>query len=112
MDDNVRGKVVLTFIEEPNGDWKSEVQPVVLPTDIRDQYKLALITAQIQATLKKSLVYIDAVIKSKKEIVKIHNELVAEKTGKPVPDTEKYQTKLPFESNDGVKVGEADDDDD
>ena len=49
----------------------------------------------------------DAIIKTNKEIQEIHNELSEEKHSKnkshkawQVPDTEKYQTKLPFEDED------------
>jgi len=100
------GEVVLHFLEDDEGTWYSELQELDQEKcrgDLRSVYKLALITAVIQDTISKKLPAMDAIIKTNQEIQKIHNEMVAQKnkTHKAwqVPDTEKYQTKLPFEED-------------
>ena len=88
------GVIEFAFTEDTEGFWHSEVTPQIETEDIREIYKLGLIVAVLQDTCQKKLGYIDAIIKTKAEVLKVHNELVAEKT---LSDTEKYQTKLPFE---------------
>lgn len=98
------GVVVLHFLEDDEGMWYSELQELdqeKCRDDLRTVYKLALISAVLQDTLKTKLPAMDAIIKTNQEITKIHNELVEQKNKShkawQVPDTEKYQTKLPFE---------------
>ena len=104
----VVGKLVITFTELEDGLlWGADVQPHMLTGEVRDNYKLALITADMMAHLKKSLGFIDTILKTKAEMIKMHNEMMASKeitdaayekhTGQKVSDVEKYQTKLPFE---------------
>lgn len=86
----VKGKVVFEFLESPDGSWFSKVTPVMLPAaDIRDTYKLALIIAVLQDTCKKKLEIVDRLIKERSDLEAMEAD--------SQPDTEKYQTKLPFE---------------
>ena len=88
----VKGKVVFEFLESPDGSWFSKVTPVMLPAaDIRDTYKLALIIAVLQDTCKKKLEIVDRLIKERSDLEAMEAD--------SRPDTEKYQTKLPFEEN-------------
>lgn len=92
----VVGKIVLEFTENTDGNWYCKVVPVMLALDIRDKYKLALVTADLQVHVNKTLGFVDTIIKTKAEVIKIHNDLVANKE-KVVADIDKLQTKLPFE---------------
>jgi hypothetical protein len=107
----IRGEVTLLITEKEDGNWYSELKPKILCTEPRDMYKLALICASVQDHVSKNLAFIDTLIKTNEEVRKIHNELVEERGGKnqthkawqqaedATPDTEKYQTKLPFEED-------------
>jgi len=112
------GIVELHFLEDDEGTWYSELKELdqeKCQGDLRSVYKLALIMAVVQDTLKNKLPAMDAIIKTNQEIQEIHNELIKEKGHSPskgnvevnkdhnqthkawqVPDTERYQTKLPF----------------
>jgi hypothetical protein len=143
------GEVVLHFLEDDEGTWYSELQELdekKCQGDLRTIYKLALISAVLQDTLRTKLPAMDALIKTNQEIQKIHNELVAEKNqthkawqqampagdgdeggyaAQPTtdmklcsacannpctcPDTEKFQTKLPFEDDEEQRQAEMDD---
>jgi len=95
----VLANVTFKFIEMGENDWVSVLEPEIITDDLREVYKLSLICAVLQQTCKEKMTFMDQYIKTKQEIIKIHNELVSEKTGKPIPDTEKYQKKLPFEED-------------
>ena len=88
------GVIEFEFTEDTEGFWHSEVTPRFETDDIREIYKLGLIVAVLQDTCSKKLGYIDSLIKIKAEVLKVHNELVAEKT---LSDVDRLQTKLPFE---------------
>lgn len=96
---NLMGEIMLRITEDDDGYWYSELVPNILAREPRDVYKLALICASVQDHIKKNMTFMDAMIKTKEEVRKIHNDLVAEKTGKPMPDTVKYQQPLPFEED-------------
>ena len=99
----VVGEITIEFSEHEDGKWHSKITTPKLSTSVlRDIYKMALVVAVLQDTCVKKLDAIDRMITNNKEIAEYHNHMLAEKknTGKravPVPDTEKYQTKLPFE---------------
>ena len=88
------GVIEFEFTEDTEGFWHSEVIPRFETNDIREIYKLGLIVAVLQDTCSKKLGYIDSLIKIKEEVLKVHNELVAEKT---LSDVDRLQKKLPFE---------------
>jgi hypothetical protein len=91
----LKGKVTFEFTEREDGNWYSEIKPIVLCTEPRDVYKLALITASLQDHCQKNMAFMDAMIMTKAEVRKIHNEIVEEKK---LSDVDRLQTKLPFES--------------
>ena len=101
------GSITFDFLETSDSQWYSEVMPPRLKTsDIRSIYKMALIVAVLQDTCKNKLSAIDRMIMNNAEIAEYHNSIVEEKknTGHqavPVPDTKKYQTKLPFKEKTG-----------
>lgn len=98
----VVGKLVLTFRELEDGiTWTVDLNPVMLTKGARDNYKLALITAAVMDNLKKTLGYIDTIMHSKADIDRMHNEMMESTQGKPIPDVDKYQTKLPFNNEEG-----------
>ena len=112
------GQVTLHFLEDSEGTWYSlmeELDESKCRGDLRTVYKMALLMASVQATLQDRMTAIDAIIKSEQELQKIHNELVEEKHGGKnrthkawqVPDTEKYQTKLPFDTEDKNDTGDS-----
>ena len=92
----VVGKLVITFTELEDGLlWGADVQPHMLTGVVRDNYKLALITADMMAHLKKSLGFIDTILHTKADMDRMHNEMMTEKEH-AVADVDKHQTKLPF----------------
>ena len=111
------GVVELHFLEDDEGTWYSELQELDKEKclgDLRSIYKLALISAVIQDTLRTKLPAMDALIKTNKEIQQIHNELSEEKGRNKshkawqkdmdnlhAADVDKFQTKLQFEEKTG-----------
>jgi myo-inositol-hexaphosphate 3-phosphohydrolase len=97
---NVIAHVVMeVYTIDGNPTWLINLDnSEVYSKEIKDVYKLSLLTAQIVTNVRKALEFMDAYIGTKEEVRRIHNELMVEQQrGKPVPDTKKYQTKLPFE---------------
>lgn len=96
----VLGEVQLEIAEDCNDTWVCVVtKPRLKTTDIRKIYKMALITADVQVHVKDRLQLIDRMIMNNAEIAQYHELQQAEKLSSPTPDTEKYQTKLPFEED-------------
>jgi hypothetical protein len=92
-------EVVIHFLEDETGTWHSRVEPLneqKCRGDLRTVYKLALCMAVVQDTLKKRMGAMDAILRTNEEIQKIQAELTDDR-----PDTEKYQTKLPFKEKTG-----------
>jgi hypothetical protein len=89
------GEVVLHFLEDSTGTWVSrleELDPKKCRGDMKTVYKLALCMAVVQDTLKKRMGAMDAILRTNEEMLKIKAELDNDTR----PDTEKYQTLLPF----------------
>lgn len=96
QDPTIRGRVILEVHVTEDGRWQARLIPDLLPDankHPRDTYKLALLCADTQAHVNKTLEFIDTIIQTKEEVRKIHNELVEEKM---TPGTKQVQTKLPF----------------
>jgi hypothetical protein len=94
------GEVVLHFWEDPTGNWYSELLELdkdKCREDLYSVYKLALCMAVVQDTLKKRMAGMDAILRTNEEMNKIKAEL--DKADAATPDTEKYQTKLPFKGD-------------
>lgn len=79
-DKRLVGKIVFEFTEYPDGSWYSEVKPVMLTRSVYDNYKLALIVADMQIHLKNQLGYIDRILRTKQDVESIHAELMGETT--------------------------------
>jgi hypothetical protein len=93
------GEVVLHFLEDSTGTWISrleELDPKKCRGDMKTVYKLALCMAVVQDTLKQRMGAMDAILRTNEEMLRIKNELDDSKPTALEPDTEKYQTKLPF----------------
>jgi len=89
----LKGKIVFEFLEDPEGSWFSKVTPIALPgSDIRETYKVALITAVLQDTCSKKLDVIDKMIRSRQELDEMRDE-----QQKSLADIDKLQTKFDFE---------------
>jgi hypothetical protein len=96
------GEVVLHFLEDTTGTWYSrleELDQMKCRGDLKTVYKLALCMAVVQDTLKKRMGAMDAILRTNEEMLRIKNELDESEPKtpvNPVPDTNKYQTQLPF----------------
>ena len=108
LDDNdhrpirVLGTIQLEIAEDGDGKWLCIVsKPRLKTNNIRKIYKMALITADVQVHVKDRLPLIDRIVLNNAEIAQYHELQQAEKLDQVKPDTERYQTKLPF----GEKTG-------
>jgi hypothetical protein len=66
------------------------------PREIRNTYKMALVTAVLQDHVNKTLNNIDKMILNNAEIADYQSMQDQEKKNKASADIDKYQTKLPF----------------
>jgi hypothetical protein len=97
MAKKIIGRITMQFIEDDQGRWLCGVkQPRMHSKDVRDTYKMALATAVLQDHINKTLAAIDRMIMNNAEIAQYQELQEAELASAPTPDTEKYQTKLPF----------------
>jgi hypothetical protein len=75
----------------------SELLPVVMPTDLRNNVKAGMILATMQMQAKRGITGINSIIKSQQEIDQI--EADAKKARKQMADVDLLQRKLPFEED-------------
>jgi hypothetical protein len=98
MAKKIIGRITMQFVQHTGGRWHCEVkQPRMYSKDLRATYKMALATAVLQDNINKTLHNIDRMIMNNEEIARYRDTQEAEGYDKPTPDTEKYQTNLPFE---------------
>ena len=105
--DRLIGQIIFEFTEDADGDWYSEISPEFKTEDLKEIYKLALITAVLQDTCKRRLAALDHLMRVK-DVAKeqttsdrSHRAWQAaaskEELQATLADVDKYQTKLPFE---------------
>jgi hypothetical protein len=98
MAKRVIGRITMQFVQHDGGRWHCEVRMPRLhhPREIRNTYKMALVTAVLQDHVNKTLANIDKMIMNNAEIAEYQNMQVQEERNKASSDIDKYQTKLPF----------------
>jgi hypothetical protein len=106
----LKGRIVFEYLEAPDKSWILKVKPTYLPDpqdDIRSVYKMGLLTADCKAHTTRMLETIDKVLLERREMEKVHNEIVQAKIDqkkadkeKALADVDKYQQELPFTEGD------------
>lgn len=91
----VVGKLLLEIHQKPGSDdWHLELVPISLTENRREFVRLAMLASSIQKYGNDTVNFMNRFIENIENIP----ESVPARKGKIVPDTEKHQTKPPFET--------------